>query len=68
MVDEPQPQKFSYGYATAGWVTAPLAKRIIEHISPVLNVHPVAENAPEIGQNLVPELLKFKKGAIVASF
>ena len=68
MVDEPKGQKHSYGYATAGWVTAPLARDIIGHIAPMLGVYPVAQNSPEIKQNLIPDLLRYKKGAIVASF
>ena len=68
MVDEPQGQKHSYGFATAGWVAAPLARDIITHISPMLNVFPVAQDAPEIEQNLIPDLLRYKNGAIVASF
>ena len=68
MVDEPKGQKHSSGFATAGWVAAPIAKRVIEHIAPMLNVFPVDKNAPEIRQNLIPQLLRYKKGAIVASF
>jgi len=34
----------------------------------MLNVFPVDKNAPEIRQNLIPQLLRYKKGAIVASF
>ncbi len=68
MVDEPKGQKHSYGYATAGWVAAPIAKRVIEHIAPMLNVFPVDKNAPEIRQNLIPQLLHYNTGAIVASF
>lgn len=68
MVDEPKGQKHSYGYATAGWVAAPIARDIITHIAPMLNVFPVAQDAPEIRQNLIPDLLRYKKGAIVASF
>jgi len=68
MVDEPKGQKHSYGYATAGWVAAPVAKQVIEHIAPMLNVFPVDKDAPEISQNLIPQLLRYKTGAIVASF
>lgn len=68
MVDEPKGQKHSHGYATAGWVAAPAAKQVIEHIAPMLNVFPVDKDAPEIRQNLIPQLLRYKTGAIVASF
>ena len=56
MVDEPKGQKFSYGYATAGWVAAPAIRQIVEQIAPKLGVLPVDENAPEIRQNLVPNI------------
>ena len=56
MVDEPKGQKFSYGYATAGWVAAPAIRQIVEQIAPKLGVLPVDETAPEIRQNLVPNI------------
>ena len=56
MVDEPKGQKFSYNYATAGWVAAPAIRKIVEQIAPKLGVLPVDENAPEIRQNLVPNI------------
>jgi len=34
MVDEPKPQKFSYGYATAGWVAAPVIAEIVKKAAP----------------------------------
>ena len=56
MVDEPKGQKFSYGYATAGWVAAPAIRQIVEQIAPKLGVLPVDESAPEIRQNLLPNI------------
>ena len=68
MVDEPQPQKHSHGYATAGWVAAPVIADIVNRIAPILNVHPVDINQPEIRQNLEPDLRIGGKGAIRASY
>ena len=68
MVDEPKPQKFSYGYATGGWVAAPAAKRIIEHAAPLLGLHPVDENSPEIRQKLHMEFKIGKEEKTLASF
>ena len=68
MVDEPKPQKHSYGYATAGWVAAPVISEIVTRIAPILNVHPVDINQPEIRQNLEPDLRIGGKGAIRASY
>ena len=67
MVDEPKGQKFSYGYATAGWVAAPAIRQIVEQIAPKLGVLPVDENAPEIRQNLVPNIRIGKEEKIRAA-
>jgi len=50
MLDEPKPQKGTYGFASAGWTSAPVAGRIITRIAPILGVPPVNEDAPEIKQ------------------
>ena len=68
MVDEPKPQKHSFGRATAGWVAAPVISEIVNRIAPILNVHPVDINQPEIRQNLEPDLRIGEKGAIRASY
>ena len=46
MVDEPQGNKESHGFTTAGWNAAPCVGRIIAQIGPLLNVAPVG--APEM--------------------
>ena len=38
MLDEAKGNKSTYGYATAGWVAAPAAGRVINRIAPVLGV------------------------------
>ncbi|MCK5374791.1 MAG: penicillin-binding protein 2 [Alphaproteobacteria bacterium] len=38
MVDEPHGTKESYGYATAGWVAAPVAKHIVQSIVSILGL------------------------------
>jgi len=40
MVDEPQGNKESFGFATAGWTAAPAVGKIIERIAPILGVMP----------------------------
>lgn len=42
MVDEPKGNKESFGYATAGWVAAPAVARVVEGMSGVLGLPPVA--------------------------
>lgn len=40
LLDEPKGTKDTYGYATAGWVSAPAAKEVISNIAPILNIYP----------------------------
>ncbi|MEO5336955.1 MAG: penicillin-binding protein 2 [Magnetospirillum sp. WYHS-4] len=40
MVDEPHGTKKTYGFATAGWVAAPLFARVAERLGPLLGVQP----------------------------
>ena len=68
MVDEPKGQKHSYGYATGGWVAAPAARRIIQHAAPLLGIHPVDENSPEIRQKLRLDFKIGKEEKTLASF
>jgi cell division protein FtsI (penicillin-binding protein 3) len=48
MIDEPKVNKSSYGYATGGWVAAPVVQRIIENMAPLLAMQPAAANDPNI--------------------
>lgn len=40
MVDEPNPNKTSYGYATAGWVAVPAVGRVISDMGSILGMQP----------------------------
>jgi cell division protein FtsI (penicillin-binding protein 3) len=40
MLDEPQPLKETFGFATAGWNTAPTAGKVIARIAPLLGLEP----------------------------
>ncbi len=40
MVDEPTGTKETYGYATGGWVSAPVVGRFVERAAPVLGIAP----------------------------
>lgn len=40
MVDEPQPTKKTYGYATGGWVAAPVVGRLVNQMAPMLGLKP----------------------------
>ena len=61
MIDEPKPQKHSHGFATAGWVAAPVAKRFIQQAAPLLGVLPIDEKAPHIRQSLMLEMPELNK-------
>jgi membrane peptidoglycan carboxypeptidase len=41
MVDEPKPNKKISAYATGGVVAAPIIKKVVEHIAPLLNINPI---------------------------
>lgn len=62
MVDEPNGNKESYGYATAGWVAAPAAKRILTSMASILGL-PADKYDPEkdMAANLEPYLHEKKK-------
>jgi cell division protein FtsI (penicillin-binding protein 3) len=68
MVDEPKGQKHSSGYATGGWVAAPAVRRIVEQAAPLLGMHPVDENSPEIRQELRVDLQIGEEAKTLASF
>jgi cell division protein FtsI (penicillin-binding protein 3) len=61
MVDEPHPNKWSHGYATAGWTAAPAVGRVIVRIAPLLGVPPIDESSPEVARALMPESLTGKR-------
>jgi cell division protein FtsI (penicillin-binding protein 3) len=52
VLDEPQGNKKTHGYATGGWVAAPIVKRVIERVGPLLGVRPIDEESPEVLQAL----------------
>ncbi len=50
MIDEPKGNKASYGFATAGWVAAPVVGNIISRMAPMYGIHPVFD-VPEDAVN-----------------
>ena len=48
MVDEPHGIPETYGYATAGWVAAPMAGRIISRIGPLAGISPHNNRLPNL--------------------
>lgn len=52
MLDEPHGNKATYGYATAGWVVAPAAGKVISRIGPMLGLLPDIADKAEIDKSL----------------
>jgi cell division protein FtsI (penicillin-binding protein 3) len=52
IVDEPHGNKQSFGYATGGWVAAPVIKRFVERAAPLLGIAPRASDSPEVARIL----------------
>jgi cell division protein FtsI (penicillin-binding protein 3) len=55
MVDEPKGNDSTYGYATGGWVAAPVVRRVVERIGPLVGIRPrpAAEEAG-VDEMLIP--------------
>ena len=47
MVDEPKGTKKTFGFATGGWVAAPVVQRVVQRMGPLVGLPPVDET-PEI--------------------
>jgi cell division protein FtsI (penicillin-binding protein 3) len=47
MIDEPKGIERTHGYATGGWVAAPVVRAVIERIGPMLGVAPVRADAEQ---------------------
>jgi cell division protein FtsI (penicillin-binding protein 3) len=59
VLDDARPTKESYGFKTAGWMTAPLAKRIIARIGPLLGIQPDLTRDIDVS-DLMPLILEKK--------
>ncbi len=68
MIDEPQGNKESYGFATAGWTAAPAVGRVIAQIGPLLGLMPsaVPEPAPKDKSHVAQDAPPQKKGVTFA--
>ncbi len=69
MIEEPSGTKETNGYATGGWVAAPVIGKVIKRIAPLLGVHAINEKTAEIERQLAIDLIPRKKGkSRLASF
>lgn len=66
LLDEPHGNERTFGYATGGWVAAPVVGRVIERIAPLVGVAPVDEDSPELREAFYVNL--DARGRNLASF
>ncbi|WP_299396751.1 penicillin-binding protein 2 [Pelagibius sp.] len=66
MVDEPKPTKETHGYATGGWVAAPVMRSIVERMGPLVGVMPRGDGEAMIA-DLLMEVNKSVEGRQLAS-
>lgn len=66
VLDEPHGTKATFGYATGGWVAAPVVSRVVSQMGPMLGIEPVDAEAPEVRQELA--IGSPKGGKTLASF
>ena len=60
MIDNPKGQKFSFGRRTAGWVAAPIIKKLVTRVAPILEVNPQLESSSEFSNNLLTYKIRGK--------
>ena len=66
MLDEPHATKATFGYATAGWVVAPAAGKVIGQIGPMLGMLPDLIDMPAINQALAIPLQPGRPPGVMA--
>lgn len=66
MVDEPKGTKKTSGFATGGWVAAPVVQRIVQRMGPLVGLPPVDET-PEIRRLLMVDSQSQPKEKSVAA-
>lgn len=62
MLDEPTGTKRTFGYATGGWVAAPVVGSVIKRVGPMLGVRPMDEEAPEVRREMAIDIVTKKTG------
>ena len=51
VLDEPKGTKETFGFATGGWVAAPVVAAVVKRMAPLLGINPTSDEAPEIRQH-----------------
>ena len=63
LLDQPRGTRETHGYATGGWVAAPVVGRTIARIGPLLGVKPVDEGSQQIERRMQLEVVKAQEGS-----
>ena len=63
LLDRPRGTRATHGYATGGWVAAPVVGRTVARIGPLLGVRPVDEEAHQIERRMRLKLVQARKGS-----
>ncbi len=56
ILDEPKGNKSTHGFATGGWVAAPVVRQVVKRMGPIVGMAPVDETSPEIQETLTVTL------------
>jgi cell division protein FtsI (penicillin-binding protein 3) len=56
MLDEPRGTEDTFGYATGGWVAAPLVGRVIEQMGPMVGILPLDPESPDVREAMYVDL------------
>ncbi|MBS7813548.1 peptidoglycan D,D-transpeptidase FtsI family protein [Roseococcus pinisoli] len=67
LVDDPKGRADTGGYATAGYVAAPAARRVVERSAPILGLVPETERIAQIQQSIALQLGGGRPGASAAA-
>ena len=62
MLDEPSGTEKTHGYATGGWVAAPIVGSVISRIGPMLGMRPIDEETPAIRRTMAIDVVTKKTG------
>lgn len=63
LVDEPKPNAHSYGYATAGWVAAPVVGALVQRMAPLMGLSPIPDDSPLAQNPLVAMVADYDSAA-----
>ncbi len=66
MVDEPKPTKETFGYATGGWVAAPVMHNVVQRMAPLVGIAP-QEDGDAMIEEMVAEIDERAEGRQLAS-